>query len=250
MHLPTRDETLSRRIGFLKSVPLFAGLREDDLATLVNDFRLSEYGRGETIFHQGDHGRELYIVVRGKVRIFKTSPSGNETSINIFASRDVIGEFSVLDDLPRSATAKAIGPCALLAVTQERFLRHMREMPDLAMAVARLLVSKVRWTAAYAETIAQFDAAGRLLHILLFYNEQFGREVEAGKRYVLDLSLNQADLASLVGARREWINRILQDWRRRGLLEFKGGKINILDLPAVVRERDGRIEAYLGEGEW
>ncbi len=245
-----RNETLSRRIDFLKSVPLFAGLRDQDLAALVHDLRLREYGRGETIFHQGDHGRELYIVVRGKVRIFKTSPSGNETSINIFAGCDVIGEFSVLDDLPRSATAKAIGPCVVLAMTQERFLQHMREIPDLAIAVARLLASKVRWTAAYAETIAQFDAAGRLLHILLFYNEQFGREVEAGKRYVLDLSLNQTDLASLVGARREWVNRILQDWRRRGLLEYEGGKITLLDLPAVVRERDSRIEANLTDAAW
>jgi CRP-like cAMP-binding protein len=108
----------------------------------------------------------------------------------------------------------------------------------------------LRWTAAYAEAIAQFDAAGRLLHILLLYNKQFGREVEAGKRYVLDLSMNQADLASLVGARREWINRILQDWRRRGLLEHEDGKITLLDLPAVVRERDSRIEAHFGEGEW
>jgi len=116
-------------------------------------------------------------------------------------------------------------------------LRHMREMPNLALGVARLLVSKVRWTAAYAETIAQYDAAGRLLHILLLYNQQFVQEQEADKRYLLDLSLNQTDLASLVGARREWVNRILQDWRKRGLIECQAGKLIILDLPSSARAR-------------
>jgi CRP-like cAMP-binding protein len=109
--------------------------------------------------------------------------------------------------------------------------------------MSRLLASKLRWTAAYAETIAQYDAAGRLLHILLLYNEQFGEELEPGKRYMLDLSLSQTDLASLVGARREWVNRLLREWQKQGLLEYQAGKIMILDLPKVQRERDRRIEA-------
>jgi len=246
----SRKDPLAEKVAFLKEVSLFAGLGEKDLATLVEDFRLREYARDGTIFHQGDHSYDLYIVMRGKVRIFKTSPSGEETSINIFSAHDIIGEFSTIDDQPRSATAKALTRCILLEMTQERFLDHLRGIPDLALGVARLLTSKVRWTAAYAETIAQFDAAGRLLHILLLYNEQFGVEVDGGKRYELDLALNQAGLASLVGARREWINRILRDWRKRGLIEYDAGKIIILDLPAVERERDSRIEANSGQLEW
>jgi CRP-like cAMP-binding protein len=250
MKASPRPDTLSRQLAFLETVPLFAGLGREELLVLFDDFRPREYAGGEIIFHQGDPGHEFYIVVRGKVRVFKTSPSGDETSINLFASADIVGEFAVIDDLPRSATAKAIGRCVLLAMAKDRLLQHMREIPDLAIGMARLLAGKVRWTAAYAETIAQFDAAGRLLHILLHYNEQFGREQEAGKRYVLDLALNQADLASLVGARREWVNRLLQDWRRRGLIEYEAGRITILDLPAVQRERDSRIEANSGAGDW
>ena len=244
------QDPLSRRIAFLKEVPLFAHLPEKDLAILVNDFRLREYNRDEIIFHQGDHSRDLYVVMEGKVRVFRTSPSGNETSIDIFSTHDIIGEFATVDDRPRSATAKAITRCALLAMTQDRFLQRMREMPDLALGMMRLLASKVRWTAAYAETIAQFDAAGRLLHILLLYNEEFGQEIEKGKRYVLDLSLNQTDLASLIGVRREWVNRLLRDWRKRGLIEYNAGKIVILDLPALERERDSRIEANRRRMKW
>ncbi len=245
MHPPVDDTTLSRRIAFLRNVPLFADLKEEDLTRLVNDLRLREYAKDEVIFRQGDTSHEVYVIVEGKVRIFKISPSGSETSINIFSTHDVIGEFATMDDRPRSATAKAIVPTTVLQMRQDRFLFYMQSMPDLSMAMVKLVISKIRWTAAYAETIAQYDAAGRLLHILLLYNEQYGQEIEPGKRYKLDLGLNQTDLASLVGARREWINRILRDWKKRGLVECEAGKIIILDLPSVVAERDSRIEANL-----
>lgn len=245
---PRQDAMPERKWGtFLRKVPLFANLSDGELRALAVDFRLREYQKEETIFRQGDYSRELYVVERGKVRIFRISPSGNETSINIFATYEIIGEFATIDEQPRSATAKAVGECALLEIAGSKFLQHMRAMPDLALGMNRLLAGKVRWTAAYAEAIAQYDAAGRLLHILLLYNEQFGEEVEEGKRYVLDLALNQGDLASLVGARREWINRILQYWRSQGLIEHQPGKIVILDLPRAQQERDRRIEANRAE---
>ena len=245
MHPPVDNTTLSRRIVFLRDVPLFADLKEEGLTRIVNDLRLREYAKDEVIFRQGDTSHEVYVIVEGKVRIFKISPSGSETSINIFSTHDVIGEFATIDDRPRSATAKAIVPTIVLQMRQDRFLFYMQTMPDLSMAMVKLVISKIRWTAAYAETIAQYDAAGRLLHILLLYNDQYGQEIEPGKRYELDLGLNQTDLASLVGARREWINRILRDWQKRGLVECEASKITILDLPSVVAERDSRIEANL-----
>jgi CRP/FNR family transcriptional regulator, cyclic AMP receptor protein len=244
------EDRLAKQIAFLKKAPLFAELGNKNLTALVDDFRLREYSAGEIIFHQGDNSRDLYVVYEGKVRVFKVSPSGNETSIQIFATCDIIGEFATIDGRSRSATAQAIERCALLTIAHDRFLQRMREMPDLAVGMTQLLVKKVRWTANLAETVAQYDAPGRLLHILLLYNEQFGEEIEAGKRYVLDLSLNQEGLASLVGARREWINRILQDWRKRELIEYDNGKIIILDLPAVKKERNSRIEAHRRETEW
>jgi CRP-like cAMP-binding protein len=234
----------SAQIDFLRTVPLFALLNDDDLAVLVDDFQLKKYARDQIIFQQGDTSRRLYVIVRGKVRIFKLSPGGHETSINIFSTRDVIGEFATIDNQPRSATAKAISRCNLLEIDSQRFLAHFRQVPDLALGLARTLAAKVRWTASFAETVAQYDAAGRLLHTLLLYKEQLGEEIEPGQQYILDLSLNQTDLASLIGARREWVNRLMRDWKKRGLIEYKGGKIFILDLPGVIRERDSRIEAY------
>ena len=244
-----QDKTISRRISLLREIELFNDVKEQDLLAMVDDFRLREFKKDELIFHQGDESREVYIVLKGKVRIYKTSPSGNETSINLFSTHDIIGEYAALDNLPRSASAKAVVPVSLLSMTQERFLYHLRNMPGMAFGLCKALALKMRWTASYAESIAQFDAAGRLLHIILLNNERYGTEQEKGKRFVVDIGLNQTDLASMVGARREWVNRILSDWRRRGLLEMEGGTITILDLPRVLAERDSRLETRQSDTE-
>lgn len=244
-----QDSALTRRIALVREIPLFASLRQSDLERLVPDLRLREYHRDEVIFRQGDESREIYIVLKGKVRIFKISPSGNETSIDIFSTHDVVGELAAIDNRPRSASAKAIGSVSLLVMSQERFLYHLETVSGLAFNLARLLAQKLRWTASFAESVAQFDAAGRLLHILLYYNERYGEEI-GPNQYRVDLSLNQTDLASMVGARREWVNRLLSEWRRRGLLEYERGVITILDIDRVIAERDSRIEANTAGADW
>lgn len=246
---PIADEILSKRTAFLRKIDLFAELGERDLNILAGEFHSRKYKRKEIIFHQGDDSHVLYIVMKGKLRIFSISPAGNETSIRIFSTHDMIGEFAAIDGRPRSTTAQAVEDCVLLEMKQRKFLQCVREMPELAMGLIKLLVEKLRWTTVYAETIAQYDTAGRLLHIILNYNEVLGKAIVAGKRYEMDLSMNQSDLASLVGARREWVNRILQDWRHRDLIEYKRGKITILDLRAVEEERDRRMELY-ADDEW
>jgi CRP/FNR family cyclic AMP-dependent transcriptional regulator len=238
----SRREPLTASITFLRTVPLFADLNDTELGPLAADFSPFEYSKADPIFWQGDSSTELYVVRWGKVRIYKTSPGGRETSINIFSTGNIIGEFAAIDQQPRSATAQTITRCLVWRMDGEVFVQHLRALPDLALALNRLLVGKLRWTAEFAETVAQYDAAGRLLHILMLYNEQFGETLEPGKRYKLELGLNQDDLASLVGARREWINRLLQTWQRQGWMEYKAGKIFIHDLARMRQERDRRLE--------
>jgi CRP/FNR family transcriptional regulator, cyclic AMP receptor protein len=244
------DAKGEKRMAVLKEMELFRGLREAEVATLLDDLRLREYEKDEILFRQGDESRQVYFLLKGKVRVYRISPSGSETSIDIFSAHDVLGELAALDNRPRSASAKAITPVSLLTMAQENFLRHLQGMPGLAIGLARVMAQKLRWTASYAESIAQYDAAGRLLHIILLNNERYGEPDAAGKRSVVDLGLNQSDLASMIGARREWVNRILSDWRRRGLLEFDNGVITILDLPRVAAERDSRLEANQMSEEW
>lgn len=244
------DKQTARRVEFLKAIPLFAELSKQELMALLEDLHPREYRRDDIIFRQGDESRELYIVFSGKVRIYKVSPAGDETTLVIFSDGDIIGEQAAIDGEPRNATAKAINKVVLLAMSHERFAHYLHTMPKLTLGLVHLLNRKFRWTAAFAEAVAQFDAAGRLLHILLLYNEQYGKEIKAGKQYELNLALNQTDLASMVGARREWVNRILSDWRKRGLIEYRNGVLTILDLARVKAERDSRIEAMDSDVGW
>lgn len=246
MKLPTRD-TQTENIKFLKTIRLFKNLADSALISLATDFSPCECAKGDILFWQGDTSADLYLVRQGKVRIYKMSPSGRETSINIFSTGDIFGEFSAIDRQPRSATALALTRCLVWRMSGDVFVHHLRTMSDLSLELNRVLVSKLRWTSEFAETVAQYDAAGRLLHILLLYNQQFGEVLEAGKSYRLELGLNQDDLASLVGARREWVNRLLQSWQRQGWIEYKGGKIVIHDISRMMQERDHRLDGDLLE---
>lgn len=247
MSSAARNELLLKKIRFLKTVPLFATLPEDALTQIARDFYLKVYDKNEVILRQGDPSHELYILLKGKVRVYKTSPGGDETIINILAPPEIIGEFAIVDGEPRSATARAIDQCLLLGIARDDFLHHLQNFPKLSVELCRLVIGKARWASRYAETLARYDTADRLLYLLLHFNELLGREIEPGRRYEMHLGLNQADLAALVGARRGWINHILRDWRDRGLVEYKAGAITILDLPRVQEELENRLHSDV---EW
>jgi CRP/FNR family cyclic AMP-dependent transcriptional regulator len=250
MLLSQNDQvTMEKRIVFLRKVPLFSLLSERELNSVSGHFHARLYQKDQLIFHQGDDSRKIYVVLRGKVRIFSVTASGGETSLRIFSVHDTIGEFAAIDDRPRSTAAQALVSSVLLEMEQSRFLTCLREMPDLSIGLLRMLVDKLRWTTSYAEIMAQYDAKGRLLYTLLDCNRLFGTEIEPGKRYQITLPLNQTRLASMVGVRREWINRIFREWQVRGLVEYRQNRITILDRGALEEEWRTRMEAC-GDLTW
>ncbi len=244
------EENLSKRISFLKKIAPFSELSVENLKVLAIKFHSRKYKKKEVIFHQADDSHVLYVIMKGKVRIFSISPAGNETSYRIFSVHDIIGEFAAIDGRSRSTTAQAMEDCILLEIEHKQFLQSIHDMPDLAMGLIKLLIEKLRFTTAYAESIVQYDTTGRLLNMLLQYNKRIGVEIEAGRRYELNLSMHQEDMATMVGARREWVNRILRKWKKSGLIEYSQGKITILDLPAFEKERDQHLQLFEDDEPW
>lgn len=239
-----KENVLDRRISFLREVAPFKNLSRPELEKLAGGFQARSYKNRDFILQQDDLTSELYIIKTGKVRILTVNTAGDESCLRVFTSGDIFGELSAFDGAPRSASAQALGGCTLLVMQQKVFLSHLRDIPDFSLGFIHFLLEKLRWTTLYSHTIAQYDTAGRLLHMLIHYNDILGQEIVAGKVYVVDLSLNQTDLAAMVGARREWVNRLIQKWRKQGLLEYHRGKITILDLPAMVAERDRRMAMH------
>src|ERR1044071_5672404 len=127
MFASSRSTPIADKLAFLKQVPLCAHLADQELIAFSQDLRLREYAKGQIIFEQGDPDHILSIILHGKVRVFRLSPSGLETTLTILGKGDLMGEFAAIDEQPRSASALAIGKCALLQMSAVTFFGHVRE---------------------------------------------------------------------------------------------------------------------------
>jgi len=227
-----------QKVTFLKTVAPFSSLGESELSEIATKFRRRKYKSHDTILFQGDTSNDVYVIESGRVSITTVSESGEESCLHVCGPGDMVGELSAYDGEPRSASVQASKACTLMVLSGADFNKCLEEVPVLALAMIQFLSKKLRWTTHFLHTLAQYDTAGRLLHLLLYYKEQFGREIAKGKIYEVDLSLNQTELAAMVGARREWVNRLLRQWRKKGIITYSRGVITILDLTALAVERD------------
>lgn len=238
---------LEQKVLFLKEVAPFKNLSNEFLKQIAASFRLRKFKNRETIIHQGDSTCDFCVIVSGKVRILTINEAGSESCLRVLTARDVLGELSACDNAPRSASAQAIGLCMVLVMRHEDFVDYLKNISSLSFAFIQFLSEKLRWTTHFSHTLAQYDIPGRLLYLIVYYKGVFGREIVPGKVYEMDISLNQTELASMVGARREWINRLLRGWSKDGFLAYSRGIITIYDLPELLAEKDRRMAIFQDE---
>ncbi len=134
------------RIVFLKTVRMFAEMDDGELARLAGDLRRRSLLAGETLFFQGDPGHAVYILESGTVRIYVHAEDGQEVSVVLYGAGDLFGEMSLLDQLPRSATAVATEDAVLWVMSDEDFCLHLRTSPQLALNVMLTLSTRLRET--------------------------------------------------------------------------------------------------------
>ena len=210
----------------LRRAPLFAGLRPDALDGLAAQLRRHTFKRGTMIFHKDQTGDALYVIESGRVRIFLPTESGTELTVEVSGPGDVFGELALLDGRPRSASAEALEDTTTFTLTREEFKAHLAATPQLAVALIELLSTRLRHVTEYAESLAHLDVHARLARTLLEMADRYGVKRNGIE---IDLDLTQADLAAMVGATRERVNRALAAFRAQGLLELRGRKIALLD---------------------
>jgi CRP/FNR family cyclic AMP-dependent transcriptional regulator len=215
------------QIDMLRKVPIFAGLSDQELQSLADSLRKRTFAKGMIIFHKDSPGRSLYIIASGKVRIFLLSESGQEISVRIYGCGDVFGELSMLDGLPRSAGAVAIEKTEVLTLDRDDFLALLERFPRLAAGIIATLSQRFRYTTKYAESLAFLDVFGRVADRLLELADCYGVDRAEGRE--IDLRLTQTDLASLVAATRESVNKVLGTFRDEGLIKLDGQRIIILE---------------------
>ena len=211
----------------LQLVPFFNNLQDDEAKNLSKRLVLRRFGPDQVIFHHGDPGGLLYIIVNGKVKITHTTLDGQEAMLAIFGAGDFFGELALLDDSPRSATAEALEETETLTLHREEFIRYIGDNPDFALHVLHTLAQHIRRLNNQISDIFFLDLPARLARQLLQLASQHGQKTDDGIR--IELSLTQTDLAEMTGATRVSINKSLGRFRRAGWVKVSGRKFTILD---------------------
>ncbi len=217
----------------VRQAPLFAALDDEAAAALKATMTTREVGRGEVLFTEGDPGDRLYIIVDGKIKLGRASGDGRENLLAILGPGEMFGELSLFDPGPRNATATAVADTSLLGVGSDDLATWLNGRPDVARQLLRSLARRLRRTNEALADLVFSDVPGRVAKALLDLSERFGTPTDEGLRVTHDLT--QEELAQLVGASRETVNKALADFAARGWLRLDQRAVLLLDIDRLRR---------------
>ncbi len=218
--METENETL-----YFKQVSLFADLADEDIRALMAVARRRIYRNGEVIFHREDPGQVLYVVKEGKVKICITSPEGQEITLAVFGKGECFGELTILDGLPRSADAVALEKAECYTLQRSDFHRAIIKNPKIAIQVLESMSKRLRATDQMVEDLIFLDVYGRVAKKLLELSDTHGTKVADGIR--IDVRLTQQELASMVGASRESVNKVMGYFTDKNFISTDKHKITL-----------------------
>jgi CRP/FNR family cyclic AMP-dependent transcriptional regulator len=207
----------------LKSVPLFASFQDEQLRTLVGVVTRRSAPRGTVVMAAGDPIDSLYIVISGRLKVMMSDAEGKEVILSLIGPGEYFGEMGLIDDSPRSASVVAIEACELLAVSKRDFKKCLGESAEMAAAVMRGLVRRLREADRKIGSLALLDVYGRVARLLLDMSEMQNGQRVVAKR------LPKQDIAKMIGASREMVSRVMKDLQMGGYIETRGSTIVLRD---------------------
>lgn len=224
---PADQSATLGRVGF------FAGLDGDGLRELASAVRRRTFRAGEVIFHRDDPGLVLYVIRAGRVKICLAGPDGQEIVLALFGAGDYFGELALLDGQPRSASAVAVEPTETLALQRSDFIRAVERYPRIAISVMHVLAQRLRQTDSMVEDLLFLDVHGRVAKKLLELAETHG--VRSGEGIRIEMRLTQGELAAMVGASRESVNKVMGYFTDKGLVSTDRYRVTVLRLADLRR---------------
>jgi CRP/FNR family cyclic AMP-dependent transcriptional regulator len=207
----------------LKAVPLFSSFPDEQLRMLASVVTRRSVPRSTTIMASGDATDSLYIVLSGRLKVMMSDAEGKEVILSILGPGEFFGEMGLIDDAPRSASVVAIEPCELLCIAKRDFKKCLAENVEMAMAVMRGLVRRLREADRKIGSLALLDVYGRVARLLLDMSETVEGEKVVTKR------LPKQDIAKMIGASREMVSRVMKDLQMGGYIEVRGSNIVLRD---------------------
>jgi CRP/FNR family transcriptional regulator len=208
-------------------VQLFTGLTPAEVSRIAASARSMRRGRGEFIYMPGDTADSVYIIKRGRVKLSVLSESGKEIAIDIIQPGEIVGEFALVDDSPRSNMTQALDDVSLWVFHRRDFAHMLMNQPKLAMSYIRLVGDRRRRMEKKLSDITSKAVSARVCELLHELSTGTA-EVEAGGDYLVPLTHH--DVASLIGAARQTTTSVLNDLERRGIIELGRGWMRVKSL--------------------
>lgn len=220
------DEVLAR-------CGLFQGVDPEASESLAKELEYFEVRKGDVVFTEGEPGDSLYIVMSGKIKVGRRAADGRQNLIAVMGPSDMVGELSLFDPGPRTATATAITDSRVARLRKSALRPWLTNRPEIAEQLLRVLARRLRRTNDALADLIFTDVPGRVAKSLLQMASRFGTRDGGVLRVTHDLT--QEELAQLVGASRETVNKALADFASRGWLRLDGKSVIILDPERLAR---------------
>lgn len=219
------DVTMVSNLDLIRRVPLFAQLTDDQAEIMANAVVKRRYKRGEFLVEQGQRSNTLFILLSGRARVITSHTRGREVILATMGQGDYIGEMSLIDNEPHSATVRAEVQTDVLILGGNDFARCMPDPSSMAFMVMRGLTQRLRRADRNIESLALMDVYGRVARVLL---EAATPDLHG--QLLIREKISRQDIAKMVGASREMVSRVMKDLEERGFIEtLEGGAIHIQD---------------------
>ncbi|GAA1347021.1 Crp/Fnr family transcriptional regulator [Falsarthrobacter nasiphocae] len=212
----------------LRRAPLFASIGDDAFALLTKELTEVNLTRGSSLFKEGDQGDQLYFILSGKIKLGRRAPDGRENLLAILGPGEIFGEMALFDPSPRTATATAVSETRLVGLKHENLRDVLQTRPEVSTQLLQALARRLRRTNESLADLVFSDVPGRVAKALLDLADRFGRPAQDG--VLVPHELTQEELAQLVGASRETVNKALAEFVQRGWLRLEARAVVILDL--------------------
>ena len=212
----------------LRRAPLFASLDDEAFAALTKEITEVDLSRGATLFHEGDPGDQLYFIVSGKIKLGRTASDGRENLVAVMGPGEIFGEMALFDPSPRSTSATAVSETRLAGLKHENLRKVIQRSPEVSAQLLQALARRLRRTNENLADLVFSDVPGRVAKALLDLADRFGRPATDG--ILVAHELTQEELAQLVGASRETVNKALAEFVQRGWIRLEARAVVILNL--------------------
>ncbi len=221
------DSGIIEAMQFLRNVPIFSDIDENELIQIARVGVRKKYKRGNVILLEEEIGAALFVIISGKVKIIRSDEDGREVILSILGENDFFGEMALLDGLARSASVVAITKSELFMIHRRDFLKLLNDYPAVGISLLKELTMRLRKADTQIKSLSLKDATGRVANVILQLADDIGK-IRKGRVEIDQLPLQQ-DLANMAGTSRETISRVVHMFIRKGHLELQGDKLIIND---------------------